>query len=156
MDDIRNCPRCGGVFVYRGREICPRCVREEEDQFERVRQFLRTSPAATLEEVVEATGVPAELILHFMRLGRLIPGGGLRGLLSCQRCGAPIDEGHLCAGCARELAVEVGRAASGASAGAGAGEEGAEPREPAAGGPARGRMHVADLVVKKRTAPDDK
>lgn len=157
MEDIRNCPRCGSVFVYRGRDICPRCVADEEDQFERVRRFLRTSPSATLEEVVEATGVSAELVLSFMRQGRLVATGGLKGLLSCQRCGAPIDDGQLCAECARELAREVDRAASAVR------EEGT----PSSGSPApdgrpappegvvRGRMYVADLV-KRRLTRDDK
>ncbi|MEW6546889.1 MAG: MerR family transcriptional regulator [Bacillota bacterium] len=151
MQDIRNCPRCGRVFVFGGREICPSCVAEEEEQFERVRRFLRESPGATLEEVAEATGAPVELILSFLRQGRLIATEGLKGVLACQRCGAPIDEGYLCPECSRELAREVGRAAGG-----GVPEEPAPDNSPARGeNLPRGRMHVADLV-KRRREQDDK
>lgn len=150
MSEMRNCPRCGRIFVFRGREICPACVNEEEEQFERVRRFLRESPGATVEEVAEATGVPSELILSFLRQGRLIATDGLKGSLTCQRCGAPIDGGYLCAACSRELAREVGRAAGGQ-----------EPEQPDQGssetareGLVRGRMHVADLIKRYRRTDD--
>ena len=150
MGDVRNCPRCGRVFVYRGREICPSCVAEEEEQFERVRRFLRDSPGATLEEVEEATGVPVELVLAFLRQGRLVAAEGLKGVLFCQRCGASIDEGYLCSQCSRALAREVGLAAAGDDA------EAATPDStPSPGESVRGRMHVADLI-KRRREYDDK
>jgi hypothetical protein len=125
-------------------------VREEEEQFERVRRFLRESPGATVEEVEQATGVPSELILSFLRQGRLIATEGLKGSLTCQRCGAPIDGGYLCAACSRELAREVVRAT--------AGEEPEQPDEvppeTTREGLVRGRMHVADLIKRYRKTDD--
>lgn len=150
MPEIRNCPRCGRLFAFRGRDICPTCVSEEEEQFERVRRFLRSAPAASLGDIVEATGVSAELILSFLRQGRLLAGDGLKGMLTCQRCGTPIDEGYLCADCSREVAREMGRVAE-----AGQHEEREETRVPEEEGRrGRGRMYVADLVKRWRQQDD--
>lgn len=145
MQDVRNCPRCGRVFFVRSRDICPSCVAEEEEQFERVRRFLRESPGATLEEVEEATGVPADVILSFLRQGRLIVTDGLRGVLVCQRCGVPIDEGYLCSRCSGELAREVDRAVTSPEERA-PGADSSSPDEFTV----RGRMYVADLVKRHR------
>ncbi|MDI6894283.1 MAG: hypothetical protein QME70_06705 [Bacillota bacterium] len=151
MQEMRNCPRCDRVFVFRGREICPSCVAEEEEQFERVRLFLRQSPGATLEEVEEATGAPSELILSFLRQGRLMATDGLKGAVVCQRCGAPVDGGYLCASCSRELAQEVGRASQRPKQEPQ--DEGApEAQKP---GSSRGRMYVADLVKRHRENDDE-
>lgn len=144
MDSVRNCARCGRVFVFRGREICPDCVAEEEEQFERVRLFLRDSPGASLAEVEEATGVPADVILSFLRQGRLLASDGLKGNLRCERCGAPIDEGHLCSRCSEELAREVGRFR----------EPEAGKSSPAAQDFRKGKMYVADIVKRGRSSPD--
>ncbi|HHY95953.1 MAG TPA: hypothetical protein GX513_13240, partial [Firmicutes bacterium] len=107
MLDVRNCPRCGRVFAFRSKDVCPQCEREEEEMFERVRLFLRRRPGATLEEVEEATEVPSDIVLSFLRQGRLLATGGLTGLLSCERCGAPIEKGFLCEKCSLKLSRQI-------------------------------------------------
>lgn len=103
LPDIRNCPRCGKVFARVSRNLCPQCVREEDEMTEKVKQYLREHKGASLSEVVEATGAEESLVLRLIREGRIIVSDG-EPALNCQRCGRPISEGRFCSACANELA----------------------------------------------------
>ncbi|MDQ0214959.1 flagellar operon protein (TIGR03826 family) [Oikeobacillus pervagus] len=106
MDEIINCPSCGELFLKNSiHDVCRKCYLEEEKAFEIVYKFLRKreNRAATLERVVEATGVEEELIHKFVRKGRLqttqFPNMGY----PCDRCGMIIHKGKLCAKCIDSL-----------------------------------------------------
>lgn len=105
--DLRNCPQCGKVFRYTGRNLCHDCFAEEEKLFERVRDFLDDNQGAKLDKVEEATGVPADKILKWLREGRLISKGGVIPGLVCERCGAPVESGRLCGKCSRQLEEQI-------------------------------------------------
>jgi flagellar operon protein (TIGR03826 family) len=103
---LENCPNCGSLFIKtKFRDICEGCYREEEKQFEKVYQFLRKreNRMATMAQVVEATGVKESLLMKFIKSGRLkiaqFPNLGY----PCDRCGALIREGRLCANCSTDL-----------------------------------------------------
>lgn len=96
--DLRNCPECGKVFVWVAHNLCPECAGKEEAFFKEVEKYLELHPGATIFEISEATGVPEEKIISFLRAGRLIPlGGGM--LLECEHCGKPIASGRFCDAC---------------------------------------------------------
>ncbi|MDE3840156.1 hypothetical protein C0966_12450 [Bacillus methanolicus] len=110
MGELANCPKCGEIFVKtQFRDICQKCWKEEEKAFEIVYQFIRKreNRAATIQQVVEATGVEEELIFKFIRTGRLIltqfPNLGY----PCDKCGKIIREGKLCETCTEELRKEL-------------------------------------------------
>ena len=107
--DIRNCSRCNQVFLYQGRGICPACQAEEEREFDKLRDFLEKQPEASLEEVSQATGVPVNRILAFLRDGRLISKDPALGGLRCQVCGAPVTSGRFCPSCADKLRTSIER-----------------------------------------------
>lgn len=102
--ELKNCPECGKLFVHTERNLCPECVRREDDDFERVRRFLRDEPQATIERVSRMTGVSEPVILRLLRHGRLTLPEGSPIALRCERCEAPIDAGRLCKACRKELA----------------------------------------------------
>ena len=108
MAELRNCPQCGRVFSYLGRNLCPRCLDKEEDEFKLVRHYIRENPGATITETAEGTGVAEQTILRFVRDGRLVS-QGLRSsvVLECDRCGRSITEGRYCVSCQQELEREV-------------------------------------------------
>ncbi|MZP29481.1 flagellar protein [Heliobacterium undosum] len=109
--NVKNCPRCNRIFVPQGRRICPVCIREDEEKYERVRAFLRDHPGSTLLEVVTATEVDEDTVLQFIKEGR-IESSDLRGpSLRCERCDAPIDSGKLCSSCQGALTKELQKAA---------------------------------------------
>jgi hypothetical protein len=87
--------------------VCPRCAKLEEEQFDQVKEYLRRNPDALLDQITDAIGVPAPVILRFIRSGRLVVGRpGLFGL-ACERCGCAISTGMVCPDCARAIAREV-------------------------------------------------
>ncbi len=104
--DIRNCKSCGRIYLYHGSNLCPACNRERDRQYEIVRDYLYEYPGANIMEVSEATGVDEDIILLFLREGRLQlakPGIGL----DCERCGVPITTGRLCNNCINDLKTEA-------------------------------------------------
>ena len=109
MADIRNCIKCGRIFQYDGfNKKCERCRRDEEEDFKKVKEYLYDNPGATITEVSEETGVEEDLILKYLRQGRLeisSEGGSL--VLDCERCGRAIRTGKFCDQCAEEMAREL-------------------------------------------------
>ncbi|WAA09783.1 TIGR03826 family flagellar region protein [Fervidibacillus albus] len=108
--ELANCSRCGKVFVKTSiRDVCETCYQEEEAAFEKVNQFLkkRENRTASMAQVIEATGVEEELILKFIKKGRirLIQFPNLS--YPCDKCGAPIQKGRLCENCQREFRTEL-------------------------------------------------
>jgi flagellar operon protein (TIGR03826 family) len=110
MGELANCPKCGEIFVKtQFRDICQKCWKEEEKAYETVYQFMRKreNRAATIPQIVEATGVEEELLFKFIRNGRLLltkfPNLGY----PCDKCGKIIREGKLCASCKEELRKEL-------------------------------------------------
>lgn len=99
---VRNCSRCGKIFVYVGNRLCPKCLQQEEDLFDRVDEYLKKYPGANLELVSEGTGISKEIILDFIRRGRLVTLKA-EGLLRCEICGKKIDQGRICGDCAEQL-----------------------------------------------------
>ena len=114
--ELRNCPQCGMIFAYIGRNICPRCLDKEEEEFKIVRNYIRGHSGATIVETSEATGVDEQTILRFLREGRLISRGLQASVtLECQRCGRQIAEGSYCGTCREELERQLKQTLSGLS-----------------------------------------
>ncbi|MBC9784470.1 flagellar protein [Heliobacterium chlorum] len=110
--NVKNCPRCNRIFIPQGgRRICPVCVREEEEKYEKVREYLREYPGATLLEVVNATGVDEDTILQYIKEGRIEASDFQDAAIECERCRTPISSGRLCAKCQGDLARELQQAA---------------------------------------------
>ncbi|SDZ33319.1 flagellar operon protein TIGR03826 [Evansella caseinilytica] len=105
MADLANCPNCGKVFVKALRPVCDACYREVEEKFDTVYTFIRKSRnrSATIDQVCEETGVEKDLIIRFIREGRLqlsqFPNLGY----PCEKCGESTREGRLCSKCKKEI-----------------------------------------------------
>ncbi|MGE5373244.1 MAG: TIGR03826 family flagellar region protein [Solirubrobacterales bacterium] len=101
---MRNCPRCDALFGYVGKPLCRKCLDAEEDQFKKVRTYVRDHPGATVTQTAEACEVDEEMIIRYLREGRLIS-KALKASVSitCERCGATISEGRFCRSCAVKL-----------------------------------------------------
>lgn len=110
MGELANCPNCGAVFVKNQfRDICEKCWKEEEDAFDMIRQFIRKreNRSASMGQIVEGTGVSEDLVLKFIKKGRLnltkLPNVGY----PCESCGKMIQSGKLCESCARDLRKDL-------------------------------------------------
>ena len=106
MGELKNCPTCGEFFNYTGlREVCNPCAMNEEKQYEIVYRFLRKreNRAATVERIVEATGVEESLLHKWVRKGRLQPAMFPNLGYPCDSCGKLTQVGKLCGKCTDEL-----------------------------------------------------
>lgn len=101
--NVRNCTRCGKVFLpVLGRRYCPECAEAEIAEFESVKEHLRKHPGASVLQVSEATGVPVKKIREYVKEGRLVSASEDWNI-SCDRCGKPIARGRFCDDCAARL-----------------------------------------------------
>ncbi|MDL2237823.1 MerR family transcriptional regulator, partial [Christensenellaceae bacterium OttesenSCG-928-K19] len=71
VNSFRTCQWCGGIYTYMGNPLCPKCVKEQEEDFQKVKKYLYENPGAGVEEVVEETEVDIKRVMHFLREGRL-------------------------------------------------------------------------------------
>ncbi len=103
--EIRNCPQCGKVFAYIRRNLCPDCMQKEEELFQVIRDYICNHPGSTVLSVAENTGIKEEIILRFLREGRLESSSVLLAdsQLTCEMCGRSISSGKLCEKCANKL-----------------------------------------------------
>lgn len=110
MGELDNCPNCGAIFVKtKFRDTCEACFKEEEEKFEIVYAYIRKreNRTATIAQVVEATEIDEELIIKFIKTGRLKLTQFPNLKYPCTRCGGPTNEGNLCKTCANELRKDL-------------------------------------------------
>ncbi|MBM7690882.1 flagellar operon protein (TIGR03826 family) [Peribacillus deserti] len=106
MAELLNCPHCGSIFVQNSvRDVCEACYKAEQIQFETVYTYIRKreNRTATSEQVIEDTGIEKELLIKFIRTGKLklaqFPNLGY----PCAKCSTLIREGKLCGSCNSNL-----------------------------------------------------
>lgn len=108
--EIRNCPTCDSFFNYTGiRDVCGKCAQAEEKKYEEVYRFLRKreNRAASVERIVEETGVEEELLYKWVRRGRLQPTLFPNLGYPCDKCGRLTTSGNLCEPCTSELQKDL-------------------------------------------------
>ncbi len=113
MPDVRNCRKCGKIYNYiGGAPICPVCKQLEEDDFQKVKEYLYENPGATLTQVSTELQMGVEKIKRFLKEGRLeITDDYGNMVLECESCGKSIKSGRFCAECERDLTVGLRSAA---------------------------------------------
>jgi flagellar operon protein (TIGR03826 family) len=110
MAEIQNCPSCGDFFNFTGvRDVCHRCAQKEEDMYQIVYRFLRKreNRAATMERIVEATGVDKEMLYKWVRKNRLHPANFPNLGYPCDNCGHITNKGKLCDKCQSEIKSDL-------------------------------------------------
>lgn len=106
--DIRNCKRCGKIYNYDGFSICRNCRRDDEVDFQKVKEYVYEYPGANISEVHEVTEVAVDKIISFLREGRLEIAEGGNLILECENCGVSIRTGRFCDKCTSDLQREFG------------------------------------------------
>ena len=103
---VRQCDFCRAPYQSVGNKLCGECLKQMDEDFINIREYLYDHDGAGIEEVHEATGVPRKHIYYLLKEERLIVGdkdGDGGGLLTCESCRKPINTGRLCAGCKQEV-----------------------------------------------------
>lgn len=141
--EVRNCQRCGKLFLYAGVPICRECLAKEDEQYATVKAYLNENPGATVPEVSKATGVPVEVIVDFVKRGLLVTAGASDTEPRCKICGKPISAGQICSECLEALS----------SLGQGGGLKPEEPRTVPMKEQAEkvsGQVYIMDIISKRR------
>lgn len=111
MPEIRYCKICRKIFQYvSGPVYCPACKKLDEEDFEKVRTFLRDFPGANMREVTENTGVSPNKISRWLKEERLEVSESSPIALNCENCGIRIRSGRFCVECSKSLAREMMKA----------------------------------------------
>ena len=100
---LKNCPECGKLFVDNPSQICPECYAREQEDEQKVVDYLREVGRANVQQILEATGVKERVVYRMLRAGRLY-----NSVVEypCQKCGRLISDGLLCPDCRRDIAVQ--------------------------------------------------
>lgn len=136
--DIRNCRRCNRIFQYRGSKYCPACTVDLDGIFVEVRDYIYDNPKATVIDVSNGLEVDEEIILEFLKEGRLVLTSPSLDYV-CERCEKPIVTGRFCKDCIDELDSEMRKGL----------EQGGDNRLPKSLGRDSNRMYTADFRKKR-------
>lgn len=104
---LKNCPRCGRLFMDMGRKICEACYEKELQDEEKAAEYVRKHPDAHIKEIVEGTGVKEKIVMRMVREGRFVATAGVEISYPCERCGKPIINGRFCDACNKAIITEV-------------------------------------------------
>jgi len=142
--EIRNCKRCGKVFNSVGSSVCVECTQREQEDFEKVREYLFSHPNSTTLEVTKETGVDPKVISRLLREGRLMADNiqiGDNEELRCEKCGQAILKGRFCEKCVTDLKNEFQKATPTSSSAI-------KPVAKTQWQP--GRVHTYEHIIKKK------
>lgn len=102
--EIKNCKKCNRIFQYlTGAQLCQACKDIEEDEFQKIKQYLKENPKASMTEVSETLDISIEKITKFLRDGRLEVSVDSAIKLECEGCGKSIITGRYCQNCAGRI-----------------------------------------------------
>jgi flagellar operon protein (TIGR03826 family) len=105
--NVEYCPRCGRLYAKNQFGVCPKCLKDIENQYEACVKYLRENRSCDINELSEATEVPIKQITKFIREGRIsiadLPNFGY----PCEVCGTEIRDGHICDSCRSKLSKDI-------------------------------------------------
>lgn len=99
---IENCKRCGTLYQKTLKSICTKCIQQEEEDYKKVRLYLKRHKMVEMTTVSEETGVDLGYIYEFLQQGRIVLDSATTSNYPCSNCDAPIQTGALCATCEAE------------------------------------------------------
>lgn len=108
--DVRNCKNCGKLFNYINGlpPLCHSCIKELEDKFQVVKEYIYNHPGAGVAEVAEENEVTTTQIQKWIREERLEFSKESMVGLECENCGTLIRTGRFCQSCKDKLAINLG------------------------------------------------
>jgi RNA polymerase subunit RPABC4/transcription elongation factor Spt4 len=96
---LANCSICGRVYNKTHRDVCPVCWEAEHTWSDTIAEYLQRNANASAADVIAHTGIPQTDLIRMLRRGHLRGYDQLAELLTCERCGAVVDRGTMCAAC---------------------------------------------------------
>ena len=90
-----------------GQRICASCKDELEKKFHEVKEFIRETPHATLNQIAEENDVTVPIIKQWIREERLEFSPDSPVGLECEKCGKQIRTGRYCDECKKSVATDI-------------------------------------------------
>lgn len=109
-NQLDNCPKCGNLFVKGMQDLCKDCLQKVEEEFMRVKEFIRIPENRTsnIYGISEATDVSTTQIQHFIMQHRLTMSELPNLKYACQSCGEEeLTEGTYCRSCRERFTSQV-------------------------------------------------
>lgn len=102
-----NCKKCNRLFSSTtGSPFCSRCNTEVDDKFEKVRDYIYDNTSCGLKEVSDACHVEVEVILKWIKEGRIIITQN-SAIKLCAQCGEPTISGKYCQECIAKIQSDL-------------------------------------------------
>ena len=130
---LAYCEECGKLFSsLRGEKLCPQCGAKDREAKDKIKEYMRDNPNATLKEAAEATGAPVESVKRLTMeviSSKLSSNKMGESEHPCANCGKMIKSGTYCPACSAELQKKAQQNAQAMSAVTNArGDESEKPR----------------------------
>lgn len=107
---IIQCKLCRKPFNSAGNKFCTDCLRQIENDFFIVRDFIYDNKGADIDAISRGTGVDKIVIQHLIREGRFfyedVQAEGA-GVYKCKICGKPAGTDKICRDCKANLASSM-------------------------------------------------
>lgn len=112
--DVKSCRRCRALFHHVvGPQICPQCKKLDEEDFQRVKEYLYDNPGATMATVCEEAEVTVKQVQRYLREGRLTVSEDSPIGIDCESCGVKISTGRYCDKCRTSMANQFSSVSKG-------------------------------------------
>lgn len=109
--EARNCRRCGRIFNYmEGAPFCPNCIKEIENKFQEVKQYIYENPNVNINVVAEENQVSIKQIKQWVREERLSFSEDSPVGIECEVCGTNIKTGRYCNNCRKTMEKRLSNA----------------------------------------------
>lgn len=102
-----NCPKCGKLFHFINNPLCDNCKKEEEEIFEKVREYVKDNPGSNINKISQETEVSQKKILKYVREGRIELSSEIGMGIQCEKCGRNIRTGKFCTNCISNLSKHI-------------------------------------------------
>ncbi len=111
---LANCKKCTKLFQKRLSDLCPECIKREDEQFTTLYRTLQASApqgGMDIQVLSGQVGIPVEEIERFYLEGRLST-AGIYLKFHCLNCGMMMSElnrrGRFCINCSEATASQAG------------------------------------------------
>lgn len=105
---FEECPRCSLIFQKVRSAVCPRCLDDEDADYDKIRAVIGDMPDLNADQVATEAEVDVEVVLRMVDEG-FIANVSLNDSVACGMCGAPAISvaKKLCQGCLEKLNAQV-------------------------------------------------
>ena len=112
--EVKTCRRCNALFHHVvGPPLCQKCKKKDEEDFQRVKEYLYENPGAAMATVCEVLDVSVRQVRQYLREGRLTVSADSPIGLDCERCNARITTGRYCDSCIADMSNQFSTTARG-------------------------------------------